>query len=351
MKGVIKEVIPVIIVSSDTKSRAQEEFFVQQRRRDMSWNPDQGQSGAEQDPYSGYGTPQNPYGAPPPENLYASQNPQNPYETPATENPYAPQSPQNPYGTPPSPPQNPYAPPNPYENPYAGTNYSGSGYQQGQQAYGYAPPQATPRPLGQAIQELPREYIKVLTHPSPQTFAEEIGKADWGIVWIQLIAYAVIAGILAFLASLISPTRMNTTTTGVSATQFAALLGGASLGYIIIIPVFFFIGMGLLYAIAKAFGGQGTFLQQCYATLLYQVPLGIITALFGLIPIAGSFIGLALDIYAIVLQIFAIMAVHRLSGGKATAVVLIPVAVALLLVCALVIVIIAIVAAASRSGG
>ena len=34
--------------------------------------------------------------------------------------------------------------------------------------------------------------------------------------------------------------------------------------------------------------------------------------------------GLALGIYQIVLQIFTIMATHRLSGGKATAVVLLP---------------------------
>jgi hypothetical protein len=33
---------------------------------------------------------------------------------------------------------------------------------------------ATPLPLGQAIRELPSQYIKVLTRPAVQTFAEEI---------------------------------------------------------------------------------------------------------------------------------------------------------------------------------
>lgn len=320
----------------------------------MSWNQDQGQTGGEQDPYSGYGTPQNPYGTPPPQNPYQNpqnpqssqnpQNPQNPYGAPPpAENPYG--NPQNPYGAPPTP-ENPYAP----QNPYGGTNYGN--YQQGQQGYGYEQPAATPLPLGQAIQQLPNEYLKVLTHPSPQTFAEEIGKANWPIVWVQLIGYAVIASILGGLARLISPTSLGTTTgSGFSAAQITAVEAGASIGAIIVVPIVFFIGMGILYGLSKAFGGQGTFLRQSYATLLFQVPLGILTALIGLIPIAGGFIGLAIEIYAIVLQIFAIMAVHRLSGGKATAVVLIPVAVLFLLICGLIVLLIAIIASAAKGAG
>src|SRR5229473_8184148 len=114
-------------------------------------NPYQGQgqpgSGGPE-PYSGYGTPQNPYGAPPPQ-----------------------------YGTPPN--------------------------QQGGYGYGYAPPQQAPRPIGQAIQELPSQYIKVLTKPSAQTFAEEMGKADWGMVWVQLIGLAIIGTILGLIRAAI----------------------------------------------------------------------------------------------------------------------------------------------------
>src|SRR6266853_2633662 len=115
-------------------------------------NPYQGQgqpgSGGPE-PYSGYGTPQNPYGAPPPQNPYATPPPQ--------------------YGTPP--------------------------HQQGDYGYGYAPPQQAPRSIGQAIQELPNQYIRVLTKPSAQTFAEEMGKADWGMVWIQLLIWALVGTI------------------------------------------------------------------------------------------------------------------------------------------------------------
>src|SRR5438034_7216671 len=111
-------------------------------------NGGQGQPGSGgPEPYSGYGTPQQgPYGAPPPQ-----------------------------YGTPPN--------------------------QQG--GYGYTPPQQAPRPIGQAIQELPNQYIKVLTKPSAQSFAEEMGKADWGMVWIQLLIWALVGTILGLIRAAI----------------------------------------------------------------------------------------------------------------------------------------------------
>ncbi len=279
----------------------------------MSMDPNQGQPDSGQGPYSEQGTPSNPYSAPQPS--------------------YSP--PENPYDAPP----NPYATPPPMGDP-------GQGY-----GYAYAVPPATPLPLGEAIQQLPNQYVKVLTKPSAMTFAEEMGKADWGIVWIQLIGYAIIAAVLGYLRSLAFPLTPVTTTSSSSinpATLQAFALGG-SLASILIIPIVFFIWTGILYGLAKAFGGQGTFVAQGYTYLLFQVPLGIISAVLNFIPIAGSLVALALAIYAIVLNIFSIMAVHRLSGGKASAVVLIPYGVLLLLACALVVVFIFIIAAAVRS--
>src|SRR2546425_13266010 len=131
----------------------------------MAWDPNQGQgqgqpgNGGQGQPGSGGqepGAPQNPYqgeGQP----GSAGQEPYSGYGTPPPQNPYA------------SPQQGPYgAPPPQYGTP-----------PNQQSGYGYAPPQQAPRPIGQAIQELPNQYIKVLTKPSAQTFAEEMGKADW----------------------------------------------------------------------------------------------------------------------------------------------------------------------------
>jgi len=285
----------------------------------MSYDPNQ------QQPDSGYGTP--PYGTPP-SGPYSQ--PQGPYGVPP-QGPYS--TPQGPYGAPP-------------QSPYGAPPYQQAG------GYGYAPPTATPLPLGEAIQQLPNQYIKVLTKPSAATFAEEMGKASWDIVWIQLITYAIAVAVLGFLRNLISnpfaTLQTTSSSSSISPATIQLLTAFTSFGLIVLLPIGFFIGVGIYYLIARAFGGQGTFLAQGYTSLLFNVPIGIISSLLSLIPILGGLAASALGIYAIVLNVLSIMAVHRLSGGKATAVVLIPVAVVLVLACVLAIVFIAIIAAAVR---
>jgi len=272
----------------------------------------QGQPPSGADPYSGYGTPQNPYGAPP-QNPYASPPPQDPSATPPQQ-----------YGTPP--------------------------YQQGGYGYGYAPPQQAPRSIGQAIQELPNQYIRVLTKPSVQTFAEEMGKADWAMVWIQLIIWALFGTIIGLIASALRLASSSLIGTGgANFNSFLALTASGNTFAFISVPITFFILVGIQYLLAKAFKGEGNFLTQGYTTLLFEVPIYIISYLLGLIPILGGIAGFALLIYGWVLNVFAIMAVHRLSGGKAAAVVFIPIAVLLLLVFLCVIVLAAVFYAAYKS--
>ena len=263
----------------------------------MAWDPNQGQGQEQpgvggQDPSSGYGTPQNPYGTPPPQ-----------------------------YGFPPN--------------------------QQGGYGYGYASPQQ-PRPLGQAIRDLPNQYRNVLSHPSDQTFAVEMVKADWTVVWAQLLILVVVGVVLGLISGVYVSAQasqiLGTPGLSSSAAAFtvATSVGGAFLR-IIFIPAAFFIGVGVQYALAKAFNGQGTFLAQSYTHLLFKTPLDIIgyifSTIFVFIPgvgtILGGLVSLALLVYAVVLNIFQIKAVHRLSTGNALAVVLIPLAAFLLLACIL----------------
>lgn len=239
------------------------------------------------------------------------------------------------YGTPSnvySAPQNPSMPPT--APPYAPPSYPSTKDQGGP---GYSPPPSAPLPLGEAIKGLPQQYIKGTTKPGVLTFAAEMGKASWDIVWVQLIGQTIILALLIYLHTLISR--------GFNPASFGTV--GLPLVSILIVPMSFFIGMGILYGLARAFGGQGKFVTQCYTYLLFSVPIGIVSGIvFSLIPAAGSVIAMALGIYAIVLTIFSLMAAHRLSGGKATAIVLIPAGVVLLVAFALGILFFTLIAAA-----
>lgn len=205
-----------------------------------------------------------------------------------------------------------------------------------------AVPPATPLPLREALKQLFRQYWKVLRRPGAATFAEEMGKAEWGIIWAQVLGYATAAAILsvlallvllAFFAFLFGPVFIPSDSVGVMFHSPFLLLGGVLfIGTFIGTIGSFFFNQGILYLLAKAFGGQGSFTTQAYVSLLSEVPIGLLSGLVSLIPYVGSLAGSAFGIYGIVLQVFALMPVHRLSGGKATAVVLIPIVAGYLLI-------------------
>jgi hypothetical protein len=188
-------------------------------------------------------------------------------------------------------------------------------------------PRGRPLPLGEALRRLPGRYRFVLTRPGfVEPFAAEMGLADWKIVWFQLLAYTIIATVCGLLRTLFTPAQASPGASGSglsSSTVLQALSLSSSLGLLLLIPLLFFGTMGLLYWLARAFGGHGVFVQQAYTTLLFFTPCGIIISVLGLIPIAGSFlstfVGVVLFVYCVVLECFAIMAVHQMTGGKATA--------------------------------
>ena len=198
-------------------------------------------------------------------------------------------------------------------------------------------PQGAPRPLSEEIKELPRQYMNVLTKPGVAPFTTEMGKASWRMVWVQLLGWGAISTILGFVAQAILASISYRFGGSLSPEVIQALsASSASYGGIIGVPLGFFIWMGLVFLLAKAFNGQGTFLTQSYTSLLFQVPLGILSGILSLVPYFGL-ISTAVFIYGIVLQVFALMAVHRLSGGKATAVVFLPAVIITLLVIVLVV--------------
>ncbi|HLI90250.1 MAG TPA: YIP1 family protein [Ktedonobacteraceae bacterium] len=290
-----------------------------------------------QDPYT-----QNPYEDPPPPESYegppAYDGPPayevpGPYDDPAT---YENLPERKPY----EPPANSFAgaparkhPDDLLRSPYGPL----PGYANGQQ-HGYVSTPPAPLPLSQAIRELPRQYLRVLTRPSSATLAGEMSKANWDIVWIQLIGYAIITAILNYLTLQASPDLLTLPGITLSPASRQALTLGTSIASIFVVPIGFFIGVGIFYLIARAFGGRGTFLRQSYTTALFDIPLGIINSLLFFIPVAslGTFLFFVLLVYRLVLYGCSIMAVHGLGRGKAALVVLIPVVVIMLfMACAL----------------
>lgn len=187
-------------------------------------------------------------------------------------------------------------------------------------------PRGQPLPFREAVRQLPRRYRFVLTKPGFEPFLGEMGLAEWKIVWFQLLVYAVVAAGLAGLRTLLFPAANSAgvNASGLSSTAIQQALSlGASFGLLLLIPILFFFATGLLYRLARAFGGHGVFVQQMYTTLLFLTPCGVIVSVLGIIPVAGSFLsaflGAILFVYCIVLQCFATVAVHQMSGSKATA--------------------------------
>ncbi len=309
-----------------------------------------------------YGT--TPNYPPPPEYFGSSQNPQGQYgSTPPNYSPpgysSGPQGLQGQYGTPPN-----YPPP----PVYAGAPQGPSGYganpgydpnMQAGQGYGYnnpnmPPPASKPLPLGEAIRQLPGQYWRVVTKPGAATFAAEEGKAAWNIVWVQILVITAISVLSSFIfANFTLPAQLH-------GQNFSALFTGTLRGfldflpysYILWTPLFLFIEVGIYHLLAKAFGGRGTFLPYMYSYLLFYIPLSIVSLLLSSItpPIVGYFIDSAVSIYTIVLQVFMTMAVHRISGGRATLAVLIMTIILIVLLVVLIIAIVVLVATAVQNG-
>lgn len=236
---------------------------------------------------------------------------------------------------------------------------------------GFAPPpsgyrafeQVQPLPPGRAMRELPGQYRKVLFRPGPRSFAEEQGKAEWGIIWLQILVLVVFETMLALPVGLVDIPVLNSSlsTIGAAPLSSSSFLITLTLGVIVFAPIAFFVVAGIQYLLGRAFQGTGQFKQQAYNQLLFQVPTAFLISLLYLVmtPFLGdaaslltvapaaasanvnapglavvlivSLLAWVVNVYSIVLNVFAIMAAHRISGGRATGVVLLPYALFLVL--------------------
>ncbi len=179
------------------------------------------------------------------------------------------------------------------------------------------PPVGPSGSISVSLQGFIQNAISVISRPAAASFDAVQGAAEWQTLLLAVGAVAVIEGIVSMIVGFIG---------GHPATAIFGLIFG-----IIFALAGFFIGAGILYLLAKIFGGTGDFLHHSYVLALVSVPLGVVDAILGVIPILGLLVSLAVGVYAIYLAILAMSSVHRLTTGKAAAVVLIPVGIAVVL--------------------
>lgn len=101
-------------------------------------------------------------------------------------------------------------------------------------------------------------------------------------------------------------------------------------GTLIMTPLSFIIGGGLQFLGARVFGGSGDFKSHIYLLALIQVPVTIVGGVVSLlanipgIGFIGGLIGLGISIFALVITVRAIKAVHDLPTGRAVAGMILP---------------------------
>ncbi len=185
----------------------------------------------------------------------------------------------------------------------------------------------------------------VLLHPSVATF-EEYERDDLGGALIYTLIAAVAAAILRAIGGLLQRAALEQQMANFerqlgnspALPLVRSLIGGGGVVFTLVFTLFaafigFFIGVGIIYLLGRAFGGTGTFGEMAYNIALYSAPITVLSSLLGIIPILGGLVALLLGFYQIYLNWLSIQAGMNLPGSKALWVILIPILVVLLLCC------------------
>lgn len=169
------------------------------------------------------------------------------------------------------------------------------------------------------------KWRDALTKPK-ETFKKEKKNASLSEALKNIGLAGLIAGVIQAIAVL-----------ALSASLFSVVFAAAS---IILMPIVsivaMFIGSGVLYLLAKVFGGKGDFNTQTYLFSLYQAPIILIASLVSFIPFAGTIIVFVIELYALYLLTFALKETHNYSTGRAVATWLVPMVILIVITVALI---------------
>lgn len=184
-------------------------------------------------------------------------------------------------------------------------------------------------------------WLKAITQANVDTYTALLrdplaspGRAYW---WVFL------AGIVAGLFLLINVSLNPDFTQAINDLEREQNLGnfGAIMAVVLIVlvplqAIFSVLGLMLGCAmydlLAKLFGGSGNFSRTVYLMGAWTAPFSIITGILSIIPIINC-LNIPLAFYSFWLSVTSLQVAHRMNGGRATIVILIPSLLILMLVC------------------
>jgi hypothetical protein len=136
---------------------------------------------------------------------------------------------------------------------------------------------------------------------------------------------ALLIGLFASLFLFMSDARA---TNPVLSQYAGVIVAGVVVGGFLLIFLSVLLSVGITHALAKLFGGVASISQYFtvwlpvyFALIIVSIPVQVLS----LIPILGFLITLALMVYSVSVQVFAIRETYKISTGRAVWVVLIPI--------------------------
>jgi len=195
-----------------------------------------------------------------------------------------------------------------------------------------------------SLQDLFQSWMSALTKPSAATYEAEIPKASWlrtliGVAVVTLVSF-LINLIFAGLAANSMNTYLNQLhAQGVYSMDWVANLGGgggivgAFLG-LVFTACFFFLGAGILWLMARMFGGTNSnFMTHAYLLSISYTPLRVIAAIANIIPLVGGLISFAAFLYQLYSAGLAMQTSQRMQPGRAQLAAFLPLIVGIVLFC------------------
>jgi len=192
------------------------------------------------------------------------------------------------------------------------------------------------------LQDLFRSYMNAVTKPNVSTYEAEIPRASWmrtllGVAMVAIISFIVNLLFAGAAAAALAPLRQQLQGQGYTGPDFLAGGGGGIVGAIFaLIGAFitFFLGAGLLWLMAKMFGGTNSnFMTHSYLLSLSYTPLRVISTVLSIIPFVGSLVALVAFLYQIYSAGLSMQASQRMQPGRAQMAAFIPTIVGIVLGC------------------